>query len=130
VEEWRLALTARRRRRGLLKRFCHISRSPLAPLAPVFRRPVQAAKLDSHFPLRHRALVSLDHVISEHDDVLALVVIDQVQVLQRRYDVFLLDAGFLANFAAMRKEICVKCVRQYENIINRPASTYCMALQM
>ena len=41
----------------------------------------------------HAAQVRLDELLVERDDVLALVVVDQVQPLERRDDVVFLDAG-------------------------------------
>ena len=40
-------------------------------------------------------------VLVEGEDVLALVVVDHVEVLQRRDDVFLLDGGRLTRFTQL-----------------------------
>jgi len=45
----------------------------------------------------------LDGVPVDAHDVLALVVVDQVQVLQRRDDVLLFDGGAFADVAEQRK---------------------------
>ncbi|KAH3856894.1 hypothetical protein DPMN_099489 [Dreissena polymorpha] len=65
--------------------------SPLAALAPVLGLPVQALGVDPDLPLGHGLVVGLEKLPGQHDDVLALVVVDQVQVLQRGDHVLLLD---------------------------------------
>ena len=67
--------------------------SPLAPLGPVARRPVQALGVDRARALAHAAQVRLDELLVERYDILALVVVYEVEPLQRRDDVVLLDAG-------------------------------------
>ena len=64
---------------------------------PVFGRPVQIFGLDANASLLHRLIVILDNLLVQHNDVLALVVADDVQVLQSGYDVLFLDAGLFAQ---------------------------------
>lgn len=44
--------------------------------------------------------MGLNHVVVKGDDVRALVVVDEVEILQRRNDVLLFDAGRFTNFTA------------------------------
>lgn len=75
--------------------------SPLGPLRPVLGRPVQAAGVDADFPLVHCLAVLVDGFAIDAHNVLALVVVDQVEVLQRRDDILLLDAGQFADLAVL-----------------------------
>lgn len=71
--------------------------SPLAPLAPVLGGEMEALGVDAQHPLQHGALVALHDVPRQRQDVLALVVVDEVEVLQRGDNVLLFDAGDLAD---------------------------------
>lgn len=71
----------------------HAGGSPLGPLGPVLGRPVETFAIDSDLALLHGFLVLVDRLLVDADDVLALVVVDQIQDLQRRDHVLLLDAG-------------------------------------
>lgn len=58
-------------------------RLPFGALGPVFGCPVQAFRVDADLALVHCSPVLLDDNPVDAHDVLALVVVDQVQVLQR-----------------------------------------------
>ena len=73
--------------------------SPLGSLGPVLGCPVETLAIDSDLALLHGFLVLVDRFLVDADDVLALVVVYQIQDLQRRDVVLLLDAGELADFA-------------------------------
>ena len=73
--------------------------SPFSALRPVLGRPVQALGVDVQFPLLFVLDAVLDGLVVEHQHVLALVVVDEVEMLQRRHHVLLLDARHFANLA-------------------------------
>lgn len=94
------------------------ARSPFRAFRPVLRCPVQAARIDADFPLVHRFAMLIDGLAIDAHNVLALVVVDQIQVLQRGDDVLLFDAGQFADFAGIGVTevefgglVDVKCVR-------------------
>lgn len=103
--------------------------SPLPPLAPVLGSEVQTLGVNAEEPLEHGPLVPIHDVLRQREDILALggrqeqtgqptgagtlrpsacpsplltshlVVVDEVEVLQSRDDILLLDAGDFTDLA-------------------------------
>lgn len=61
---------------------------------------MQALGVDADNALGHGALVRVNLLRVHGDDVLALVVVDEVEVLQGGHHVFLLDRCLLRNLTA------------------------------
>ena len=57
--------------------------SPLSSATPVLALPVQTLGVDADGALGHGSVVGVNLLHVHGDDVLALVIVDQVQVLQR-----------------------------------------------
>lgn len=55
--------------------------SPLSPLAPVLGSEVQTLGVDPKETLEHSSFMPIDDVLRQCEDILALVVIDEVEVL-------------------------------------------------
>ena len=70
---------------------------PLCPFAPILGAPVKALWVDLEHSLFRLLLVLLQQFLVESQDVLALVVIDEVDLLQRVLHVLLFDGSPLAN---------------------------------
>jgi hypothetical protein len=77
---------------------------PFRTFRPIFRRPVQTFRINTNFPLLQRTAVLFERFIVDANDVLALIVVNQVQNLQGRDDVLLLNAGHFANFAESKRK--------------------------
>ena len=71
--------------------------SPLGPLGPIFWAPVESFRVDGNISFRDLLHVLVDQLLVQGQDVLTLVVIDQVEILEGRDDVVLLDRGCLAQ---------------------------------
>ena len=74
--------------------------SPLAALTPVFGLPMQALGVDSRLPLRHGLVVRVYGLLRQGDDVLALVVVDEIEVLQGRDEILLFYTRDFRQFTA------------------------------
>lgn len=72
--------------------------SPLPPFGPVFWRPVQALWIDVKLPLLLVLEAIFNGFFIQNENVLTLVVINEVQVLQSRHNIFFLNACHFANF--------------------------------
>ena len=73
---------------------------PFSSLAPVLGSPLDALWVYPDLPLIHGSGVLLQYFLRQADDVLALVVLDQVHVLQGGHHVLLPDAGVLTDLTA------------------------------
>lgn len=72
--------------------------SPLSSFGPVFWCPVQTLWVNVQLPLFFVFEAVFNRLLIEHKHILSLVIVDQVKMLQRRYDVFFLDARHFTNF--------------------------------
>lgn len=81
------------------------TRSPFGSFAPIFWRPIQELWVDSNASLLHRLSMVIDDVFSDADDVLAFVVVNQVERAERWDDIVFFDAGQFADLTKMLNKV-------------------------
>lgn len=89
--------------------------SPFPPLAPVFRLPVKALGINADSSFCWSFCVHIHRFFGDCQDVLSFIIVDEIQVLQGRYNIFLFNACQFGDLAVHKNNPTIELTGLHVN---------------
>jgi len=89
--------------------------SPFPPLAPVFRLPVKALGINAYSSFCWSFCVHIHRFFGDCQDVLSFIIVDEIQVLQGRYNIFLFNACQFGDLAVHKNNPTIELTGLHVN---------------